>query len=75
MLKCIDCFLSYLPGGVSIPGRDGDSGYFKSISSAEDLANHEEERYIALAQSRDAVTVYQNMAVCVDHLISRYRNS
>jgi hypothetical protein len=74
MIKCIDCFVSYLPGGM-IPGRDGDSGYFKDISSSEDLANHEEERHIALAQSRDAVTVYQGVAVCTDHLVTRYRNS
>ena len=62
MLKCSVCFARQLPSAwVATQGQD--NGFYKP----EEV--QQEEQHIALAQSEDAVTVYQGKALCLEHLV------
>jgi hypothetical protein len=56
-LKCRDCFVQKLP----------PKGSTTTLTPEEQV----EEVHITLAQSRDAVSVYDGVAVCADHLAER----
>jgi len=55
--KCKDCFVQKLPP--------------KGSTTTLNPEEQKEEIHIALAQSRDAVSVYDGVAVCEEHLAER----